>query len=156
MPYLIDGHNLIGQLPDIKLDDPDDEAKLVQKLMGFVARTKARCIVVFDHGLPAGLSRMSTGGVKVIFASHQEDADTVIIRRIFKEKNPRIWTVVSNDHRVLNTAKRQGMVALKSVEFVQLMKRPPEKAKPDISEAADVKLSASEVDEWLALFNDDN
>jgi predicted RNA-binding protein with PIN domain len=150
MPYLIDGHNLIGQLPDLNLDDPDDEAKLVQKLMGFVARTKARCIVVFDHGLPAGLSRMSTGGVKVIFASHQEDADTVIIRRIFKEKNPRIWTVVSNDHRVLNTAKRQGMIALKSIEFVSIL------PKPDVSEAADVKLTSSEVDEWLTLFNDDN
>jgi predicted RNA-binding protein with PIN domain len=156
MPYLIDGHNLIGQMPDINLTDPDDEAKLVQKLIGFVARTKARCIVVFDHGLPAGLSRMSTGGVKVIFASHQEDADTVIIRRIAKEKNPRIWTVVSNDHRVLNTAKRQGMTALKSIEFVTMMKRPPQKPKPDVSEAADVKLSASEVDEWLELFTDDN
>jgi predicted RNA-binding protein with PIN domain len=156
MPYLIDGHNLIGQLPDLNLDDPDDEAKLVQKLMGFVARTKARCIVVFDHGLPAGLSRMSTGGVKVIFASHQEDADTVIIRRIFKEKNPRIWTVVSNDHRVLNTAKRQGMIALKSIEFVSILKRPPPLPKPDVSEAADVKLTSSEVDEWLTLFNDDN
>ena len=33
--YLIDGHNLIGQLPDLSLTDPDDEAKLVQKLTGF-------------------------------------------------------------------------------------------------------------------------
>ncbi len=156
MLYLIDGHNLIGQLPDLALDDPDDEAKLVQKLVGFVARTKSRCIVVFDRGLPAGSSRMSTGGVKVIFASHQEDADSVIIRRIFKEKNPRIWTVVSNDHRVLNTAKRQGMAALKSIDFAVLMKRPPPTPPPDISEASDVKLSASEVDEWLTLFNDDN
>lgn len=156
MPYLIDGHNLIGQLTDLKLDDPDDEAKLVQKLLGFVARTKARCIVVFDHGLPAGLSRMSTGGVKVIFASHQEDADTVIIRRVFKEKNPRIWTVVSNDHRVLNTAKRQGMTALKSIDFAKLMKAPPPKPKPDVSEAVDIKLSASEISEWLEIFNDDN
>jgi S-adenosylhomocysteine hydrolase len=34
MPYMIDGHNLIGKLPDISLDDPNDEALLVQKLAG--------------------------------------------------------------------------------------------------------------------------
>ena len=43
MNYLIDGHNLIGQLPDISLDDPNDEALLVQKLSGFcAANTKHR------------------------------------------------------------------------------------------------------------------
>ena len=35
MPYLIDGHNLIACLPDISLDDPNDEAQLVNKLKGF-------------------------------------------------------------------------------------------------------------------------
>jgi hypothetical protein len=32
MPFLIDGHNLIGALPDLDLDDPDDEARLVERL----------------------------------------------------------------------------------------------------------------------------
>ncbi len=32
MHYLIDGHNLIAQISDISLDDPDDEAKLVLRL----------------------------------------------------------------------------------------------------------------------------
>ncbi len=155
MLYLIDGHNLIGQLPDLSLDEPDDEALLVQKLVGFVARTKSRCIVVFDNGLPGGKSRMSTQGVKVIFAPQREDADTVIVRRIFREKNPRIWTVVSNDHSVLNTAKRYGMTAMKSIDFATLLRRPPPAPKPDVSEAADVKLSADEIDEWLQLFGDD-
>ena len=32
MLYLIDGHNLIGQMPGLSLDDPHDEAKLVERL----------------------------------------------------------------------------------------------------------------------------
>ena len=40
MFYLIDGHNLIGQLADIDLDDPNDESLLVQKLNGWTSRTR--------------------------------------------------------------------------------------------------------------------
>ena len=38
MPFLIDGHNLIGRMPGISLDDPDDEARLVAQLRAFCAR----------------------------------------------------------------------------------------------------------------------
>ena len=152
MPYLIDGHNLIGQLPDISLLDPNDEAQLVQKLAGFVARTKKRCVVVFDQGLPGGESRMSTRGVKVIFAPHRSNADHVIMNRIKRESNPKEWTVVSNDNDVLSMARRHRMDALRSSEFIQLMKRPPAPPKPGYDEAADIKLSEDEVEEWLRLF----
>ena len=54
MPILIDGHNLIGRLPDLRLDDPDDEAKLVLRLRAYAARTRKRITVVFDQGLPGG------------------------------------------------------------------------------------------------------
>ena len=48
MQWLIDGHNLIGQMPNLRLDDPDDEAKLLQYLRNFRARTGHRITVVFD------------------------------------------------------------------------------------------------------------
>jgi hypothetical protein len=35
MPYLIDAHNLIGQLEDLSLSDPNDEAILVTRLKAF-------------------------------------------------------------------------------------------------------------------------
>lgn len=154
MSYLIDGHNLIGQLPDLQLDDPDDEAKLVQKLIGWSARTRRECVVVFDAGLPGGTSRMSTKTVRVVFASHTSSADKVIIDRIYKEKHPKNWTVVSSDNGVLDIAKRQGMQIIKAMEFARLLERPIP-VRPDLGEAVDVKLSADEVDEWLKLFGDD-
>lgn len=154
MSYLIDGHNLIGQLPDLQLDDPDDEAKLVQKLIGWSARTRRQCVVVFDAGLPGGTSRMSTKSVRVVFASHTSSADKVIIDRIYKEKHPKNWTVVSSDNGVLDIAKRQGMQTIKAMEFARLLERPLP-LRPDLGEAVDVKLSADEVDEWLKLFGDE-
>jgi predicted RNA-binding protein with PIN domain len=152
MPYLIDGHNLIGKLPDISLDDPNDEALLVQKLTGFVVRTQQKCVVVFDHGIPGGVSKMSTYGVQVVFASAHSNADNVIIDRIAKTKNPKQWIVVSEDNRVLSAAKRHTMQTLKSTQFARMIDRPPPPPKPGLDVAEDVHLSEDEVNEWLDLF----
>lgn len=38
MSYIIDGHNLIGVLPDIHLNQPDDEQRLLARLRGYRAR----------------------------------------------------------------------------------------------------------------------
>jgi uncharacterized protein len=151
MPYLIDGHNLIGQLPDISLDEPNDEAKLVQKLSAFAARTGKRCVVVFDAGLPGGKSRMSTQSVEVVFASQASSADRVIQERIRKTRDPRFWIVVSSDQVVLDAARQKGMNTVSSTEFAAQLrgtsrtsKPPPEK--PDRS-------PPEEVEEWLKVFS---
>ena len=90
MPLLIDGHNLIGRLPDLHLDDPHDEAKLVLRLRAYAARTRKRITVVFDHGLPGGESLpLSSAGVKAIFASAGRSADRVLQERI-KEDEARL------------------------------------------------------------------
>jgi predicted RNA-binding protein with PIN domain len=152
MAYLIDGHNLIGQLPDISLDDPDDEAKLVQKLIGFTARTDKRCVVVFDKGLPGGRSRMSTSQVEVVFANSRSDADRVMMERIQKAKDPGQWIVVSNDNAVLLAARQRKMKALKSAEFVTLIHPPPKPRRHEEDRLADVHLSPDEVEAWLRIF----
>lgn len=152
MPYLIDGHNLIGYLPEISLDDPNDEALLVQRLNAFAARTRKRCVVVFDYGLPGGKSRMSTRSVQVVFASQRSSADKVMNERINKIPHPLDWIVVSSDGDVLANARRRKMQTLTSGDFAALMKSPPRPVM-DKGEAVDVHLSEEEVDEWLNLFD---
>lgn len=152
MPYLIDGHNLIGKVADISLADPNDEALLVQKLVGFVARTGKKCTVVFDHGLPGGSSKMSTGGVRVIFASVHSNADRVMIDRIYKARNPREWVVVSSDNQVIDTARRRNMQTLSSAKFADMLARPPRSVKPGREESPDLRLSPDEVAEWMEIF----
>lgn len=161
MRYLIDGHNLIGQLPDLSLTDPDDEAKLVQKLIGFAARQKKRIVVIFDSGLPGGKSRLSTNQVEVVFASSRSSADDVMKERIRLARDPGQWVVVSNDHAVINAARVRRMSVLTSAEFVLLLRPPPtQKAgrhtDRDTGETADVYVSPDEVEAWLKLFSADD
>jgi predicted RNA-binding protein with PIN domain len=156
MPYLIDGHNLIGQLPDISLTDPDDEAKLVQKLIGFTARTGKRCVVIFDYGLPGGKSSMSTSSVEVRFASRPGEADDLMLQRIQQVRDAKGWIVVSSDNRVLDAARRKHMGTLRSAEFAQLMIDAPTrtagKSPPSTASDKPSHVSPEEVEEWLKQF----
>lgn len=152
MPYLIDGHNLIGKLPDITLGEANDEAKLVIKLRGFAARTRKKCIVVFDSGLPGGRSPLSNSPVEVIFASSPRNADRLLIRRIEDMPDPRNWILVSSDHMIQDVAKRRGMQVMTSDTFAPLL-RLPKAPIPDDKPLKDVYVSPAEVEEWLRLFN---
>lgn len=156
MPYLIDGHNLIGQLPDISLDDPNDEAKLVQKLRGFAARTGKRITVIFDAGLPGGKSHLSNQPVEVIFASSPGIADRLLLNRIEAIRDPGNWTVISSDREVLGVAKRRGMRCITSAEFAQKLSAPARKPRRDGDKPpGDRPVSPAEVDYWLEIFGDE-
>lgn len=167
MSYLIDGHNLIGQLDDISISDPDDEAKLVLKLRGFCARERTKVVVIFDQGLPSGVSQMSNQVVEVRFAPYRSTADEMLIGRIERAADPTNWTVVSSDQRVLACAQQHKMRVLRSHEFARhlrplstplseptvLPRKPGEPIEPpDPGEAIHVMLSPGQVAEWLKVF----
>lgn len=151
MRYIIDGHNLIGALPDLALDDPDDEAKLVQRLRSFAARTGRGCTVIFDHGLPGGRSALSNRAVQVVFASMRSSADRVLRERIKKLPEPRAWTVVTSDAEVLGFARHRRLQTLSSAQFAALLERPQSLAR-DPGENPHAQSSAEEIEEWLAVF----
>lgn len=160
MPYLIDGHNLIGQLPDISLSDPNDEAKLVLKLIGFAARMKTKCVVVFDQGITAGKSRMSNGVVEVVFAPQKATADKIMMARINATRDAQYWIVVSNDNEVLQCAQKRKMKTIRSAAFARelLPLRIPDKDRnnedDDPGAAADIKLTPAEIEMWMKLFRE--
>ncbi len=152
MPYLIDGHNLIGKLPDLTLSDSNDEARLVIKLRGFAARTGKKCIVIFDSGLPGGKSALSNHPVEVIFASSPRNADRLLIRRIEDMPDPRNWILVSSDHAIQDAARYRGMQVMTSDSFAPLLRPPKPPVRPDDKPLKDVYVSPAEVEEWLKLF----
>lgn len=160
MPYLIDGHNLIAQLPDIDIADPHDEAKLVLKLRSFVARTQKKIIIVFDSGIPAGLSNaLSTYSIKVRFASPSSNADAELMVQIKQITDPQNWTLVSSDQEVIQKAKMAGMQHTTAHAFVNQLKdigKPNPSKKSSRAKTSTQKqnphLSKAELDEWLALF----
>ncbi|MFZ0547175.1 MAG: NYN domain-containing protein [Candidatus Promineifilaceae bacterium] len=155
MHYLIDGHNLIAKMPDISLDDPDDEVKLILLLKGWaVARLKREVTVIFDHGLPGGYQqRLSTSRIEVVFAPEGKTADSLLISRIKKVPNPPEYTLVSSDRVVLAAAAARKMAVLLSEAFAELLvgkeEAPP---KPKVEESEKPALSSEEVAEWMELF----
>ncbi len=155
MHYLIDGHNLIAAMPDISLDDPDDEVKLILRLKSWaVARRKRKVTVIFDGGLPGGYEqRLSTSQINVIFAPEGRTADSLLIRRIKKVPNPPEYTLVSSDRMIQEAAKARKMRFITSAEFTQKLTEKEQPAPKPIKQPADEPaLSSDEIAQWLELF----
>jgi predicted RNA-binding protein with PIN domain len=149
MPLLVDGHNLIGQMPDLRLDDPEDEAKLVARLRTYAARTGRRVTVVFDQGLPGGRSRdLSGGGVEVVFASPGRSADGILREHIRQARDPRGLIVVTSDRAIAAAARARGARVIRAEEFAVQLNAPP----PTVEAGPAERLSPEEVEEWLRVF----
>ena len=150
MPLLIDGHNLIGQLPDLNLDDPNDEAKLVERVRRYCFRHRRRATVVFDRGLPGGTSRrLSSPQVTVIFAPSGRTADGLIKNRLRRAQDPAGLLVVSSDRAVQAVARRRGARVVPAEEFgVQLWDPQPTGPGPVKPEGF------GSVEEWLEIFGE--
>mgnify|MGYP001233769482 CR=1 FL=1 len=175
MLWLIDGHNVIGQLQDLSLDDPYDEAKLTQAIRRYVMRGngKVKAIIYFDNGLPGGFSKeLSSHYVEVIFAPPRTPADRLIMKRAsaLRAKSQEFVLVTSDDHiRQLGFAYGLEMIA--SEEFALLIGfRPVEVPDDDDSPQSDANqprktrtvilydkdpnpvISQQEINYWLPIF----
>lgn len=163
MHYIIDGHNLIGKMPDISLKDPNDEVKLTLRIKSWVAESKKRQVTLFFDGGSQGshVNRLSSKNMKVIFAPAGKTADSLIICHIRKLKNPRAYTLVTSDQEIIRSAKSLRIRSLLSEEFISRMgfvfKEQSEKvAKPkkevQSDKPEDPKISEADIQEWLDLF----
>lgn len=149
MPILIDGHNLIGRLSTISLQDPDDEEKLVRLLRSYRSRTGKAITVVFDPGstfaLPHG---RRSGGIEVVFARHGSSADQVIARRVQRSHDPRGWLVVTSDRDLAQKVAQRGARVRDAGDFAKELDSPREMP----AEWKDAPPLPEDVDLWLALF----
>lgn len=152
MPYLIDGHNLIPKL-GLRLDSPDDEMELVAVLREF-ARLKRQQVEVYFDGAPIGhAGTRSLGTVRAHFVRLGQSADNAIRARLGKMgKIAKNWTVVSSDREVQSAARVNQAQYISSEEFVKTLREAHNSAPK--GSAADKKISAQEVEDWLKVFND--
>lgn len=151
MPLIVDGHNLIGQMRDISLTDPDDEAQLVERLAAYRRRRRAEITVVFDpspDGGPPLEETLQQGGVRVIYARPGQRADEVICRLVRRARDRRSLTVISSDRAVQAEARYLGARVIPAHEFARRL-RPPRRREPGRKE---LPPSPQEVEEWLRLF----
>jgi predicted RNA-binding protein with PIN domain len=153
MPILIDGHNLIGQLPGISLADPDDEAQLVMLLRRYAARRRGRkLIVIFDGGVYGHPENLNGYGVEARFARAPADADAELIRRIRAIRRRDEWLVVSSDRAVAGEAQARGIPVLSAHEFARRLAAMGGPKATLRDKRNDRPLSRAEIEEWMRLF----
>jgi hypothetical protein len=156
MPYLIDGHNLIPNIPGLHLHQLDDEDKLVEMLQTFSrVRRKGQIECFFDKA-PAGQPRsQKIGVIQVRFAAPGATADGLIEARLDQlGKQARNYIVVSSDQRVRTAARSVGAQSIPSDifarELLAALTEQPKRSQPSGKDNA--SLTPEEVDAWLEEF----
>lgn len=139
MPRVIDGDNLLGTWPGRGRGD-DDKRALVREVDALMRRERRRIVIVFDGSPPAGLSH----GPDVLYAG-RKSADAVILELLRAEREPRGWTVVTNDRSLADRCRHLGARVEGSRPFRERLSGGAGKEKPE---------DASDLAYWLNQFSD--
>ncbi|MCO6450891.1 MAG: NYN domain-containing protein [Caldilineales bacterium] len=157
--FIIDGHNLIGSgmVAGISLDQEDDELRLVRWLSGKQPQLGQPMVVVFDSGIPGGISQsLSSAGVTVIFAAqYRNRADQVIHRRVKDEMIRDEVTVVTDDAVLREAVAALGASTLRVNEFMARANKRARRKSPaprKRRQQVEPKLPKDEVEFWLERF----
>jgi len=162
MRYLIDGYNLAYAMNLLTPGpQPPHRLELVRKALLLHVSTRhganaEEVTVVFDAQRGRrSFAHQTFHGVRVLFA-HQESADDLIEDILEREKLPRQLTVVSNDRRLQESARRRGCPALGCLDYLEALARPnlpaPAPApEPPLKPGAD---SDADKAHWLKEFGD--
>lgn len=159
MNYIIDGYNL-GFSDDqitswIQRGDSDRAIQMIiQKIKSLIPQN-SKAILVLDGKRGYFDSQYGASQIRVIFSKKPETADDIIRRIIRHESNPQLWSVISSDHEIQNTARDMGARVINSAEF---LKSGGKKTKTDVYEKEpDMKFNPDreDLDYWLRQFKGD-
>src|SRR5215471_3411697 len=168
MPLLIDGYNLLNSTGiAVRGRGPGNLDRARQALLNTLVESLpddevSRTTIVFDASeSPWGVAKQTNHrGITVMFASKDEDADSVIEQLIADDSAPKRLTVVSSDHRIQRAAKRRRANFVDSdVWFAQMLR---DRASRTSSAATsdgpkpEGPFSPGEVDRWLREFGLDS
>jgi hypothetical protein len=122
MWIIVDGYNVIRQWPELAMLDRADlqsgREALLKELQSYRRARGHRITVVFDGREQGGFSEAteSTARIGVRYSKRGETADAVIARLVAEGGEGAV--VVSSDHEVTATARRQGAAWLSATEFM--------------------------------------
>lgn len=161
--YIIDGYNLLyalgtmyGNLGPRGLERARDS--LVVLLAESFAEDVGSVTVVFDaQRPPPGLKpEQHSHGIRILFASAQDEADDLIEELIALSSVPGQLVVVSSDHRLQHAAKRRQAHFLTCDGFLDHLeeRRRPAATETPVGPEKKEHLSAEETKRWLEEFKD--
>lgn len=152
---IFDGYNVIGAGKNLglSLSREDKEEALLRLLYAYRSRRRSRekYLVVFDgdYGrLAQGPKKYTRLGIAVEWAIG-ESADSLIVGKVRRSRNPKEIEVISSDEEILGHVRRARARWMRSGDFLALVEEAMEEGaqmeKPD-------RPTAGEVQEWLTLF----
>jgi predicted RNA-binding protein with PIN domain len=156
MNYIIDGHNLISQIPGLDLRMFDDEQRLVELLIPFCQPGRHKVEVYFDKA-PVGQAGVTNHGrVRAHFVPQRSSADDAIRKRLKSlGRSAKTWAVVSSDRSVQVAAREAHAQVLSSAEFSSLLQTRPSDVSLQpghLNPAHNEPLTQAEVEEWETIF----
>jgi uncharacterized protein len=159
MHYLIDGYNLLYQVGRLQAGRSahleSARLELLRLLQSRLKEEDARVTVVFDaQGAPARVrEEQEYHGIEVRY-TRREEADDLIETMIRSAPSPQRLTVVSNDRRLKEAARRRGCLVMECLDFwVWLTERPrPDSPLPVEEERPAV--TAEDTERWLREFGE--
>ena len=155
MKYIIDGHNLIPNIPGLTLSDLDDEVQLIRLIQEYCRLSRSQAELFFDGAPPAYKLQGGGGSVHMHFVRKGTSADDAIIQYMHHAgQNKQNLTLVTSDHRIHAEARSLGIKILESPMFARVMIQML-RAAQDTRSKAEPELSSSEVDQWLEIFGSD-
>jgi len=148
MPILLDGNNLLHQLPR-GARSRHEVRKLV---LESVRHERMAVTVVFDGPPPTGSPPEEALGAVTVVYGGAVSADDVIIGRLPTDRTARQWVVVTDDRGLADRARQRGAAVRRLAEWHLKRRSAPKRVR------AESKLSSHEVAEWETYFGgtDDN
>lgn len=161
MRYVIDGYNLLYALGLARRNGGRaawDRGRrlLLDWLADRHGHAAGDVTVIFDaQNSVGGVVEETHRGLRVL-RDRGRTADDMIEDLLRDERSPETLTVVSNDARVREAARRRGAALFKCGEYVDaLVDRPKTAEPPPPADEKDVHPTAKETAAWLKAFGSD-
>ncbi len=151
--YLIDGYNLLHQLPELRrqmeYDLQNAREGLLLRLSAFSLSKSVDVSVVFD-GIDESLPSSSRWrSLFVYFSKPPQKADPLIKKMISDRKKGEELVVVTSDREIDMYARLCGVKVESSQTFAMAMLQTPSS---DLEKKNSHPISDRELDEWMRLF----
>jgi predicted RNA-binding protein with PIN domain len=154
---IIDGWNLIWQIPEISKYIPDNlaqaRASLNQRIKSYYQQKKVFLKIIYDGKSGIVGDTKGTSRIDIRFSKDPEKADHLIINFLRREKRAADWTVVTSDCELSMRIKNTGAKVISSEAFLSRIKvssnvndENPKKNNPNMSK--------EDMDYWLNIFKE--
>lgn len=160
MSYLVDGNNVMAQVPGWHKDKAAARRRLMDELAEFAREKRVRVSVVFDGAPEDFFEDGSTyRGVRLFYAERGSNADERIKKFVEASRERKTLIVVTSDRALSDYVRRCGAQTLRSGELRRrLYETVKEKTFGPAAEdegAADSEIAGGELQGWMRYFGVD-